>query len=48
LRNRIFFELFNEQVNIVNFVDGDNKLDFAFKRGDGFKSLSTSESAPTK
>jgi hypothetical protein len=48
LRNRLFFELFTEQVNIINFVDGDKKLDFAFKRGDEFKSLSASESVPAK
>jgi hypothetical protein len=48
LRNRIFFELFNEQVNIVNSVEGDTKIDLVFKRGDDFKSLSASESVPAK
>lgn len=49
LRNRLFFELFNEQVNIVNVKDGDNKFDLVFKRGDEFKSLNApAETAPAK
>ncbi|HEY0319602.1 MAG TPA: DUF6702 family protein [Pyrinomonadaceae bacterium] len=49
LRNRLFFELFSEQVNIVNIKDADNKFDLVFKRGDEFKSLNApSETAPAK
>ena len=39
LRNRILFELFSEQVNIVNIQDGDSKSDLVFKQGDEFKAL---------
>ena len=39
LRNRIFFELFRDQVNRVNIRDGEKSAALVFKPGDRFKSL---------
>lgn len=37
LQNKIFFESFSEQVNLVTIHAGDEKSDLFFKAGDGFK-----------
>lgn len=39
LRNRIFFDLLDDQVNLVHLKDGERKNDLVFKPGDGFKPL---------
>lgn len=39
LRHRLLFDLFEDQVNLVNGKDGGRKLDLSFKRGDDFKPL---------
>lgn len=39
LRNRIFFELLQDQVNLVHLKDSGKKSDLVFKPGDGFKPL---------
>lgn len=39
LRNRIFFDLLDDQVNLVHLKDEDKKNDLVFKPGDGFKAL---------
>lgn len=38
--NRVFFELFGDQVNTVNFQDGDARTTLLFSPGDGEKTLS--------
>lgn len=40
LRQRVFFELFEDQVNQVLLKAADHKTSLEFKRGDGFKILS--------
>jgi hypothetical protein len=39
LRDRIFFDFLDDQVNLVHLKDGDQKNDLVFKPGDSFKSL---------
>jgi hypothetical protein len=39
LRNRILFDLLEDQVNLVHLKDEARKSDLVFKPGDGFKSL---------
>lgn len=39
LQNKIFFESFVEQVNLVTFYSEGKKSDFMFKVGDSFKNL---------
>jgi hypothetical protein len=39
VRNRIFFELFPDQVNRVHVKQGERKYDLVFKPGDDFKSI---------
>jgi hypothetical protein len=39
LRNRIFFDLLDDQVNLVHLKDEDKKSDLVFKPGDAFKPL---------
>ncbi|CAN5789747.1 hypothetical protein BH20ACI4_BH20ACI4_12600 [soil metagenome] len=41
LQNKLFFESFAEQVNLVTLHTEDKKLDLAFKVGDGFKPFVT-------
>lgn len=41
LRNRLLFEMYEEQINIVNIKSDDKKFDFVFKRGDEFQMLAT-------
>jgi DNA-binding sugar fermentation-stimulating protein len=43
LRNRIFFDLLNDQVNLVHLKFDGKKADLAFKRGDDFKTVSASQ-----
>lgn len=40
LRQRVFFELFEDQVNQVLLKSGSDKSSLDFKRGDGFKAVS--------
>ena len=39
LRNRIFFDLFDDQINRVNITSGAAKAYYVFKPGDPFKSF---------
>jgi hypothetical protein len=39
LRNRLFFDLLEDQINLVHLKDQDNKSDLVFKPGDTFKPL---------
>ncbi|MDX6695225.1 MAG: hypothetical protein QOF02_2828 [Blastocatellia bacterium] len=39
LRNRLFFELLADQINLVHLKDRDTKTDLIFKPGDTFKPL---------
>lgn len=39
LRNRIFFDLLDDQLNLVHLKDAEQKNDLAFKPGDDFKAL---------
>jgi hypothetical protein len=39
LRNRLFFDFLEDQVNLVHLKDQDKKTDLVFKPGDGFKPL---------
>lgn len=39
IQNKIFFESFSEQTNLITFHDGEKKIDFKFLRGDDFKNL---------
>jgi hypothetical protein len=39
LRNRILFDLLDDQVNLVHLKDAGQKSDLVFKPGDGFKPL---------
>ncbi|HEV7843988.1 MAG TPA: DUF6702 family protein [Pyrinomonadaceae bacterium] len=39
LRNRIFFDLLDDQINLVHLKQEDKKSDLVFKPGDGFKPL---------
>ena len=39
LRNRILFDLLDDQVNLVHLKDSEHKSDLVFKPGDGFKPL---------
>lgn len=39
LRDGIFFELLDDQVNLVHVKHGSLKMDLVFKRGDEFKAL---------
>lgn len=39
LRDRLFFDLLDDQVNLVHLKDEDKKSDLVFKPGDGFKAL---------
>lgn len=39
LRNRIFFDLLDDQINLVHLKDADKKSDLVFKPGDTFKPL---------
>lgn len=39
LRNRIFFELFDDQVNIVNARNGSRRVGIMFESRDGFKPI---------
>lgn len=43
VRNRILFDLFDDQVNLVHIKHGDKKYDLVFKPGDDFKAIT-----PTK
>lgn len=43
LRNRIFFDLLDDQVNLVHLKDEDKKNDLVFKSGDGFKPVWASD-----
>ncbi|HEX8000187.1 MAG TPA: DUF6702 family protein [Pyrinomonadaceae bacterium] len=43
LRNRIFFDLLDDQVNLVHLKDEDKKSDLVFKPGDNFKPLWANE-----
>jgi hypothetical protein len=38
--DRVFFELFDDQVNTVNLQDGDARTTLVFSRGDGEKTVS--------
>lgn len=40
LRNRIFFDLLDDQVNLVHVKFDGKKTDFVFKPGDDFKAIS--------
>jgi hypothetical protein len=40
LRQRVFFELFDDQVNQVSLKAADRKASLEFKSGEGFKTLS--------
>ena len=46
LRNRIFFDLFDDQINRVNIRSGSAKAYYVFKPGDQFKPFS--EAGPVK
>ncbi|HEY0385483.1 MAG TPA: DUF6702 family protein [Pyrinomonadaceae bacterium] len=39
LRNRVLFDMFEDQVNLVHLKDEARKSDLVFKPGDGFKPL---------
>lgn len=39
LQNRMFFEMYDDQVNLLIAKDGDKKADLVFKVGDRFKEL---------
>ncbi len=39
LQNRLFFELYQDQVNLLVAKNGEQKADLAFKAGDKFKEL---------
>ncbi len=39
LRNRLLFDLLDDQVNLVHLKDSEHKSDLVFKPGDGFKPL---------
>jgi hypothetical protein len=39
LRNRIFFDLLDNQINLVHLKDANKKTDLVFKPGDNFKPL---------
>jgi hypothetical protein len=39
LRDRLFFDFLDDQVNLVHLKDEDKKSDLVFKPGDGFKPL---------
>jgi hypothetical protein len=39
LRHALLFDLFEDQVNIVNVFDGDKKSSLVFKRGDGARQI---------
>jgi hypothetical protein len=39
MQNRMFFDSFDDQVNLVIAKSGDKKADLIFKAGDSFKSL---------
>ncbi len=38
-RNTLFFELYPEQINTVNFKAGTKRFDFAWKSGDGWRTI---------
>lgn len=38
-RNNLFFELYPEQINTVNFKAGTKRFDFAWKSGDGWRNV---------
>lgn len=38
-RNTLFFELYPEQLNTVNFKAGTKRFDFAWKSGDGWRTV---------
>jgi hypothetical protein len=39
LRNQFMFDLFDDQINLVNIKQGDKKRALTFKKADGFQSL---------
>ena len=39
LSDQYFFDLFDDQVNVVNLRDGDNKQSLTFERGGGFQTV---------
>jgi hypothetical protein len=39
LRNRLLFELFPEQVNVVQYVDGKRKIELVFKQDSDFQAI---------
>jgi uncharacterized protein DUF6702 len=39
IRNRIFFDLLDDQVNLVHIKYDDKKADLVFKPGDDFKPI---------
>lgn len=39
IQNKLFFELFSDQVNLVHLKFDDRKADLTFKPGDGFKAI---------
>jgi hypothetical protein len=43
MRNCVFFDLFDDQINRVHVVNGNKKGDLVFKPGDGFKSIALSD-----
>ncbi|HVG38559.1 MAG TPA: DUF6702 family protein [Pyrinomonadaceae bacterium] len=43
MRNRLFFELFPEQVNVVQFVNGERKSELVFKQGSNFQVVASGE-----
>ena len=42
VRNRLFFDLFHDQVNRVHIKYGEKKNDLVFKLGDDFKAITSS------
>ena len=40
IKNKVFFESYKEQTNLVSLHDGEKKHDLVFKVGDDFKQLS--------
>jgi hypothetical protein len=46
VEDRVFFELFSDQVNTVNLQEGDARTTLVFTRGDGEKLVSFKEKEP--
>lgn len=43
VRNRILFDLFDDQVNLVHIKHGEKKYDLVFKPGDDFKAITPTQ-----